>query len=293
MKRIQRVFGDIDALRYVDGRLDEDRRAAFRLHLAGDPQTAARVQLWARQNETLRGAFAGVAAEPVPLWLKLDQLAPAAGRAAPQPAGARTAVPVARVARLVPPGRDARRRGRVRALAAALVLAAAGGLAIAGARIVLPASGEAAQPAADGPTLRAADAFQTFALDPTHPVELSATDQVALESWLTQRVGQPVRAPDLRGAGWTFLGGRAVPGEAGPAAFLVYDSGAGQRLGLYVARATASVAAGAVTRPARGGVSTLSWTSGTTAYVVATGRDEGWTRASAPALQARIEAAAN
>ena len=29
MKRMQRVFGDLDALRFVDGRLDEERRAAF------------------------------------------------------------------------------------------------------------------------------------------------------------------------------------------------------------------------------------------------------------------------
>ena len=74
MKRTQRVFGDIDALRYVDDRLDGDRRVAFERHLATDADQAGRVRVWARQNDVLRGAFVGVAAEPVPLWLRLDQL---------------------------------------------------------------------------------------------------------------------------------------------------------------------------------------------------------------------------
>ncbi len=288
MKRAPRVFSDIDALRYVDDRLDEDRRAAFRLHLAGEPDTAARVQLWARQNDMLRSAFAGVAAEPVPLWLRLDQLAPEPDRVPLQPVPALG--PVARVTKLPPARAPVRRGGRMQVLAAALLLTAAGGLAIAASRALLPVPDEDGFTATAGEqTARAADAFRTFALDPTRPVELTATDRGALESWLSQRVGLPIRAPELRDAGWTLLGGRTTPGESGPAAFLVYDSGAGQRLGLYVSRATALTASGPATRSTPGGGSTLSWTSGPDAYVIATGRPESWTRRNAPLLEARVE----
>lgn len=296
MKRIQRVFGDVDALRYVDDRLDEERRAAFQLHLAGDPDLSSRVQLWTRQNEAIRQAYAGVQAEPVPLWLRLDQLTPDVDRSGLASSGPRLAQATARVAAPAPVRVASPRRSRSRTMAAALVVVLLGGLAIAVAWSVLPlsmGSGEAERAmVADAAVARGADAFRAYALDPTHPVELSAVDQPALEAWLGQRVGLPVHAPDLRTTGWTFLGGRITPGETGPAAFLLYDNGAGRRLGLTVARATVTGSSDATTGILPGGNSTLSWTSGALSYVVVAARDEGWMNWNAAELRTRVDAAA-
>ncbi len=298
MKRVQRVFGDIDALRYVDDRLDEDRRTAFQRHLATDPDQSNRVQLWSRQNEALRGAFAGTAAEPVPLWLRLDQLTLERDEArADQPGSnglASERAPHPRVARFVPPPAEKRRGGRFRAVATAVVLVAAGGLAVVAARTLLPSPALTSEMrgtdmADDDPIARAVDAFHTFALDPTHPVEMTALDQPGLERWLSRRAGLPVRAPDLREQGWTLLGGRTTPGEAGPAAFLVYDGGDGRRLGLYVARASGTGRTGIETGSTPEG-STLSWTSGPASYVVVADKDESWMGWNASALKARIQA---
>ena len=47
----------IDALAYVDGCLDRDRRAGFEASLDADPDLRRRVTLWQAQNDALRKAF--------------------------------------------------------------------------------------------------------------------------------------------------------------------------------------------------------------------------------------------
>lgn len=288
MKRVQRVFGDVDALRYVDGRLDDDRRSAFQAHLAGDQDLSSRVQLWVRQNEALRGAFAGET-ETVPLWLRLDQLDPERG--GPDARSDELRASSARLAPFAPAQAPERGTARPRMVAAAVALVALGGLSMLAARTVLfPALTLADDgPSEDRSAVRAREAYRVFALDPARPVEVGAADQPGLEHWLTRRVGTMIRTPDLRDLGWTLLGGRLTPGEAGPAAFLVYDDGTGQRLGLYVDHASEPARTGAVAAPVPGG-STLSWASGTAAYVVTAEKDEAWMTWNAAALKAKIDA---
>jgi len=43
----------------------------------------------------------------------------------------------------------------------------------------------------------------------------------------------PVRAPDLRRAGYRFIGGRLLPGDKSAAALLMYEGQGGQRVTLY------------------------------------------------------------
>ena len=104
---MQRVFGDVDALRFVDNRLDDERRAAFMAHLHDDAEQAERVDNWSRQNDVIRAAFSGVANEPVPLWLRLGNLTPE--REDPN-ALAEVVTPLADPH----PGADDRRRARLR-----------------------------------------------------------------------------------------------------------------------------------------------------------------------------------
>jgi anti-sigma factor RsiW len=113
-------------------------------------------------------------------------------------------------------------RRRRRFLAAALALAAGLLVAIGVSRMLAPA------PASDI-VHRAAMAHAVYAAEVQHPVEARGE---ALD-WLSERLRMKVRAPDLRRAGFAFLGGRLLPGEATAAALLMYERQNGQRVTLY------------------------------------------------------------
>jgi anti-sigma factor RsiW len=79
--------------------------------------------------------------------------------------------------------------------------------------------------------LRAAMAHGVYAADVQHPVEAEGTAE--LLAWLSERLHMPVRAPDLRRAGYRFIGGRLLPGDKSAAALLMYEGQGGQRVTLY------------------------------------------------------------
>ena len=79
--------------------------------------------------------------------------------------------------------------------------------------------------------LRAAMAHAVYAADVQHPVEAGGTAE--LLAWLSERLHMPVRAPDLRRAGYRFIGGRLLPGDKTAAALLMYEGHGGQRVTLY------------------------------------------------------------
>jgi anti-sigma factor RsiW len=56
---------------FVDGGLDRGRREAVRAFLAASPADAARVEIWRRQNERIRIAFASMNTAPLP-WSSPD-----------------------------------------------------------------------------------------------------------------------------------------------------------------------------------------------------------------------------
>ncbi|AOK15864.1 anti-sigma factor [Burkholderia cepacia] len=80
---------------------------------------------------------------------------------------------------------------------------------------------------------RADVAYAVYAIDRQHPVEIGASEPERLAAWLSERVGQPVRAPSLDEYGYALLGGRLLPGDAGPAAQLMYQRADGERVTLY------------------------------------------------------------
>ncbi|VWD31241.1 anti-sigma factor family protein [Burkholderia contaminans] len=81
---------------------------------------------------------------------------------------------------------------------------------------------------------RADVAYATYVADRDHPVEVGAGDPGHLVAWLSARLGRPVRAPSLDEYGYQLLGGRLLPGEAGPAAQLMYQRADGERVTLYM-----------------------------------------------------------
>ncbi|MBR8656985.1 anti-sigma factor, partial [Achromobacter sp. Marseille-Q0513] len=86
---------------------------------------------------------------------------------------------------------------------------------------------------------RAAVAHAVYAPDMGRPVEVGGDNEKALVTWLTKRLGAPVSAPSLSALGYELVGGRLLPGGAGPVALFMYGAPDGQRLTLYVTREAA------------------------------------------------------
>ena len=188
---------------YADGRLVEARRAEVEAWLAARPEEAERIADYRRLNQEVRAAYQPVLDEPVPVHLTLV--------------------------------REARRPWRRFAAICGWVvlgtaLGAIAGWELRGARV-------ASAPAADvGAVMarRAAVAHATYSPEVRHPVEVGADQEAHLVAWLSKRLGAPVRAPKLEGVGYSLVGGRLLPGDNGPVAHFMYETGRGSRVTLYV-----------------------------------------------------------
>jgi anti-sigma factor RsiW len=89
----------------------------------------------------------------------------------------------------------------------------------------------------------AAIAYAVYAPERRHPVEVAAADEKHLISWLSRRLDRPLNIPSLREYGYSLIGGRLLPGEAGPAAQFMYEDKTGKRLTLYITAALKHTAA--------------------------------------------------
>ena len=79
-------------------------------------------------------------------------------------------------------------------------------------------------------------AHKMYTAEVRHPVEVAANEEDHLVSWLSKRVGAPVKAPDLSAQGLKLLGGRLLPVEGDPAAQLMYEGANGDRYTLFVTK---------------------------------------------------------
>jgi anti-sigma factor RsiW len=101
-----------------------------------------------------------------------------------------------------------------------------------------------------------------------HPVEVAAADKEQLATWLSKRVGTPIRLPDLTSEGYTLLGGRLLASAEGPAAQLMYEDAAKKRLTIFL---TANAAKGetAVRVERKGALIACYWLSENLSFAVA------------------------
>src|ERR1700730_158295 len=170
--------------------------------LAAHPDDAERVRSWRSMAEMLHARYDAVANEPVPKQLELERLAQ-------QP-----------------------RKRVYGTIAAGLVAFVAGG------GVGWLAHGVAASPSAfQSFTVDALDAHRLYVVEVRHPVEVPGNARTHLQQWLTKRCGWNVRAPELDSTGLKLVGGRLLPGPAGPASFLMYESASGERFTVYSAKA--------------------------------------------------------
>lgn len=191
---------------WVDGRLPPDRHAEVEAWLGRHPPEFARAMAYRQQREQLRAWLAPWALEPVPDHL-LAHAHPVARRPAWVSAAARSA-----------------------AAAVLLLSGAAGGWLLRG---IVPDPAVTAAPSAQ---LGAAAmrAHLTFVPEVRHLVEVPATQKAHLVTWLSNRLGRPLRVPDLTPFGFRLVGGRLLPGDTAVAAQFMFDDASGTRLTLYL-----------------------------------------------------------
>jgi anti-sigma factor RsiW len=173
---------------YADGELEYAERAEIERLLAVSPEMRAELSAVKAQAEAVRASFADAVNEPVP-----RSLLAAARR------------------------RPARAWPAFASIAAGLAMLIVGG---AGGWV-------ASRTVADLQTAslpeRAFSAYEVYAVDARHAVEVGASEQDHLQSWLSKRVGAPIVAPDLSPEGYNLLGGRLLADGAKPAGMLVYE----------------------------------------------------------------------
>jgi anti-sigma factor RsiW len=194
---------EYEFLAYADGLLPEERRASVAAALAGNPERAADVAAWQRQNETLRGLYPVVARDSTPAALSPHRI-----------------------------GRDIRtgRARNLRMAVAATLLVAAGGLAGWFGRELAAGVPQA------GFSLvgEAMAAHSLYTREVVHAVEVKADQEQHLASWLSKRLDRPLVIPDLRQEGLAFIGGRLLPANGGPAAQYMYEDEGGNRVTFYI-----------------------------------------------------------
>lgn len=186
---------------FVDGELPADRRDAVEAWLASHAEDAALVATWRAQADAIRQRYGAVAAQPVPERLKLDRLT-----------------------------RNRRTFAGIAAAAAVLAFLIGGvtGWLARGASAAAPSTFEQL-------TQEALSAHKLYIREVRHPIEVGATEAHLLP-WLSRRVGTTLRAPDLASFDLKLLGGRLLPGVAGPAALFMYEAGNGERVTLYCSK---------------------------------------------------------
>lgn len=218
---------------YADGRLDAGRRAEVEAWLHEHPQLRQAVAEWRLQGEALHRAFDPVLGEPVPARL----------------------TETVRISRRLPPLR----------LAAAIAWLAVGGVVGYAVRGYLPAA--APQPTASLPR-QAALAHAVFSPEVRHPVEVGAAEETHLVAWLSKRLGAELKPPRLSAQGFELVGGRLLPGEAGPVAQFMYQDARGQRLTLYVQRDAQDSRETAFRYARENGIGVFYWLDGRFGYAL-------------------------
>jgi anti-sigma factor RsiW len=77
-----------------------------------------------------------------------------------------------------------------------------------------------------------------YAPEQRHAVEVAASQEDHLVTWLSKRLNRSLTIPSLHEYGFELVGGRLLPGEDGPAAQFMYQNASGERLTLYMTSST-------------------------------------------------------
>jgi anti-sigma factor RsiW len=212
----QTSIDEDDFQAFVDGQLPPERCRAVMAYLAAHPGESSRMSDYRTLNEGLHGLYDEVMYEPLPPRLRVDHYR---GRAS---------------------WRDRLQRWfgfgvfglapRLVGLAALLAASAAAGWGLHSSRVVVP---EIETPAMSF-ARQATSAHLVYAPDVRHPVEFGADQEEKMLLWLSERLGETVHVPKLQDLGFSLVGGRLLPAGSQPAAQLMYENAAAERITLYL-----------------------------------------------------------
>ncbi|RWH01859.1 anti-sigma factor [Mesorhizobium sp.] len=221
----RRDFTERDIHMALDGELPGEERMAYDAWLEANPEMKAKSARYIADRAALRAALAGVMDEPVPARLRHAVLGEAPART---PAW--------------------RSRWWLSAAAAAVLMVGGFGGYLAGIDGI-GRSGESDDQLAE----QAISAHLIYAAEKRHAVEVPASDKDHLQTWLSNRVGLKLVAPDLAAEGFALVGGRLLPaGERGKAAMLLYEDAKGERISLFVTAESSQTTKGTYTAEADG-----------------------------------------
>ena len=221
---------------YIDGELPADRMEAVTAWLAAHPEQAVTVASWRAQSERIRARYGAILEEVVPERLTLDQI--------------------------IRSDRANGRSWKIFAAVAAVVAFLAGGT-----------SGWFAHGASVGTRTssfavanEALDAYRLYVVEVRHPVEVPGNERAHMTQWLSKRLGEDLRVPDLQSIGLKLVGGRLLPGPTGAAAFYMYEGTSGERFTIYCAKAKSPESA--LRYMAADRAAAFYWVDDSVAYVV-------------------------
>lgn len=215
------LFRDEQIQEYIDGRLNERDRAAVAAYLLAHPRVAAEVEAVRRQSEALRALGQEILDAPVPEHLRrILRQHPARPRAA-----------------LGPPPRTRRRpvraSGFLEAAAAILLLCIGSALGWFAHDVLRPAPSLEDMLVAD---MRRAYAFYG-ARD--YPVAFPPDRAEHFVTWIDRSFQREVRPPDLARFGYSYQGGRVIPGASADIGLFQYEHPANSRLAVFFWRTAA------------------------------------------------------
>lgn len=252
---------------YVDGQLPPLERARIEALLDAHPEQAERVRVYLKHKNALHQNFDAVLDEPVPEVLR--QIAVRADNAGS-----------ARTWAWMPHWSSWR-------LAASVLLSLTSGVA----GWVAHGQYQSGERLAQAVPLarQAAVAHVVYSPDVRRPVEIKAEHEDQLVTWLSKRLGTPVRAPKLGTLGFELVGGRLLPGNSGPVAQFMYQDASGQRLTLYVSTEIPDKRATAFRFSREGLVNVFYWIDGKYGYALSAGIDKATLARVATAVYEQLE----
>jgi anti-sigma factor RsiW len=228
-----RPITEDDLHAYVDRFMEPERQAEVAAYLEDHPDVAKRIAAFSDQRDLLRKALAPIADEPLPPRLNLSRIIESRRR---RPSPVWWAV-------------------------AAMLMLSIGGLGGG----VMRGSMQASPGGLAALAQEAADSYNVYAPDRARPVEIRASDSAQLVQWVSNRLHQPVKVPDLTGSGYRLMGGRLVATSHGPAAMFMYDDDRGDRL-VVLTRPMASDQSAPMAPHSRGDVAGFAWADGGMGY---------------------------
>lgn len=261
---------------YVDDVLAPPRRAEIEAWLAESPEDAERVRAYQRQNQALKALFNPLLAEPLPEKLQALAVqalnAPGVENLAGDALGAPSLFS----------------RWSVQRIAAGLLIAVFGGVA----GWLGHGQYQSAERLAQTVPLsrQAAVAHVVYSPDARRPVEVAADQEEALVKWLSKRLGSPVSPPKLGAQGYELVGGRLLPGNAGPVAQFMYQDASGQRMTLYVTTENANKPETGFRFAREGEVNVFYWIDGKFGYALSASIAKGELAKVATAVYDQLEA---